>query len=271
MRLFDTHCHIHEATFELKTEGETLKLWQKAGKPNPDVLISEATEAGVVGMVCVGTTAADSALAVRFVKDRPTCWASIGIHPHEAKTGKQVLSQLAKLAKNPKADKVVAVGECGLDYFYGHSPKSDQIAALRFQIELALRHDLPLIFHVRDAFDDFWPIFDSYRGVRGVVHSFTDTQANLDKILARGLYVGLNGIITFTKNDWQLAVAKNIPIQSLLCETDAPFLTPAPLRGRVNAPVNVSLVAEFLAKLRGESLSDFAKATTQNAFKLFNV
>lgn len=303
MKLFDTHCHIHEATLELGGEDATRSLWVKAGKPNPDDLVANALKNDVVGMICVGTTADDSELAVRFVKNRPHCWASVGVHPHEAKSGVAELSQLARLlapashsspSQTSPADrqsaseagkaslrggrmttqgatKIVAIGECGLDYFYGHSPKEDQVNALRYQIELALQHDLPLIFHVRDAFDDFWPILDEYKGLRGVVHSFTDTKANLNKLLDRGLYVGINGIITFTKNDWQLDMAKAIPLECLVLETDAPFLTPEPIRGKVNAPENVGLVAKFLAELRGESPDALSSATTQNALKLFRL
>lgn len=165
--------------------------------------------------------------------------------------------------------KIVAIGECGLDYFYGHSTKAEQEKALRYQIELALEFDLPLVFHVRDAFDDFWPIFDSYQGVKGELHSFTDNLTNLSKALTRGLYIGVNGIMTFTKNDWQLEVAKAIPRDRLLLETDAPFLTPKPLRGKVNEPAQVLLTARFLSELRQEPLEELAHYTTTNARQVF--
>jgi TatD DNase family protein len=167
--------------------------------------------------------------------------------------------------------KIVAVGECGLDYFYTHSPKKDQQKALRFQIELALEHNLPLIFHVRDAFDDFWPIFDSYQGLKGVLHSFTDNQQNAHKALERGLHIGINGIMTFTKQNWQLEIIKQLPLQKILLETDAPFLTPTPHRGTVNEPSRVRNVAEFLATLRGETLQELAAQTTKNAQALFHL
>ena len=268
MQLIDTHCHIHEATVELHSDNPTHALWLKAGSPNPDDIIERAKKDEVSGMICVGTTAPDSQVAVDFVQDRMECWASVGIHPHEAQDGEAELTKLKALAGKPK---VVAVGECGLDYFYNHSPKQDQVAALQFQIELALEHNLPMIFHVREAFDDFWPIFDSYQGIRGVLHSFTDTQANADKALERGLYIGMNGIITFTKNDDQLAMAKRIPLQKLLLETDAPFLTPAPHRGTVNEPARTRVVAEFLATLRDEVLADLAAQTSKNARELFGL
>ena len=142
---------------------------------------------------------------------------------------------------------------------------------LRFQIELALQHNLPMIFHVRDAFDDFWPIFDSYRGIRGVIHNFSADEKELAQIVERGLYVGLNGIMTFTKNEDQLRAAKSVPLSQLLLETDAPFLTPAPLRGTICEPKHVSVTAEFLANLRGETLEDLAEVTTVNATNLFGL
>lgn len=252
MEFIDTHCHIHAADYTL----------------DADAVIKDAASMGVTRLLCVGTDENDSALAVDFVQSRPNIWASVGLHPHDAKLGQDAFDALAVLADKPK---VVAIGECGLDYYYNHSAKEDQITALKFQIELALKHNLTMIFHVRDAFDDFWPIFDSYSDIRGVVHSFTATEADLTEVLTRDLYVGLNGIMTFSKNEQQLAAAKMVPIDKLVIETDAPFLTPVPLRGKINEPKNVVLTAEFLSRLRGEKLEDFAVATTNNAIDLFNL
>jgi len=136
---------------------------------------------------------------------------------------------------------------------------------------LALEYNLPLIFHVREAFDDFWPVFDRHPGVQGVLHSFTDSADNLAKALERGLYIGVNGIATFTKNQVQTEVYKAIPLQKLVLETDAPFLTPTPYRGRVNEPKQVAVIADFLAKLRAEDRETLAAATTINARKLFGI
>ncbi len=272
--LTDTHCHIHEAlpaAADLGDEG-VHKVWARDGKKrNPDTMIREAKEAGVDRLICVGCTVEDSALAVDFVGSRAGTWASIGIHPHETKRyvdDKDALERFAALASSPK---VVAIGECGLDYFYNHSPKAAQEQLLCFQLALAQKHHLPVIFHVRDAFEDFWPIFDEFKGIRGVIHSFTATERELAQILARGLYVGLNGIMTFTKNPAQLAAAKAVPPDRILLETDAPFLTPAPERGKVCESKHVRLTAEFLANLRGESLEALAVSSTRNATALFSL
>ena len=276
MEFVDTHCHIHEIAAPVHHDEDShnggpsmYERWNKAGKTAEGV-ITDAGEAGVTRLMCVGCTTADSELAVDFVKGRENLWASIGIHPHEAEfhgNKPDLLKKFADLATQPK---VVAVGECGLDYYYNHSPKADQEKMLRFQIELALQHDLPMIFHVRDAFDDFWKVVDDYQNIRGVVHSFTAGEKELGQILAHGLHVGLNGIMTFTKNDAQLAAAKAVPLDRLLLETDAPFLTPAPKRNEICEPKHVRTTAEFLAHIRGESLVDLAAATTQNATALFN-
>lgn len=269
--LFDTHCHIHEA--EQHTT-PVYEKWHAKGAVDAEAMLRAAREVGVERILCVGTTQADSQLAIEFARKHENMWASIGIHPHEAAehlAHGRTLPQFAALAKDPKADKVVAVGECGLDYFYNHSPREAQIKVLRFQIELALAADLPMIFHVREAFDDFWPIFESYEGVRGVLHSFTDSRANLEKAVEHGLHLGVNGIATFAKDPGQRAMYKAIPLEKLLLETDAPFLTPHPFRGTICEPKHVAITAEFLSDLRGEPLELLATTTTQNATRLFGV
>jgi TatD DNase family protein len=244
--------------------------WHEKGDIDPDELISGAREESVNKLICVGTTLDDSKQAIDFVKNREDCWASIGIHPHEATPALQN-GHLDALKGLRAGAKVVAVGECGLDYFYTHSPREAQIEVLKAQIEVALEQNLPLIFHVREAFDDFWPIFESYPGLRGVLHSFTDSQANMERAIKHELYIGVNGIATFTKDQAQLAMYEAIPLNNLVLETDAPFLTPTPYRGTINEPKHVRRVAEFLSSLRAEPLEELAAATTRNAQKLFGI
>lgn len=270
MQLFDTHCHIQESEEASNLNDATQKKWHQLGNPLSDDLITRAHEADVAFMMCVGCTLEDSRRALALTESRKDIWTSIGIHPHEAQAHLDepgALEAFAALATEPS---VKAVGECGLDYYYEHSPRQAQEQVLRFQIELALKHNLPMIFHVRDAFEDFWRIFDEYTGIRGVVHSFTATPKELEQILSRGLYVGLNGIMTFTKDQEQLDAAKAVPLEKLVLETDAPFLTPKPFRGTICEPKHVRATAEFLAALRGESLEQLAKATTRNAHMLFD-
>ncbi len=251
--LFDTHCHIHESSYSLPV----------------DEVMRRANEVGVSGMICVGTNEQSSADAITFAKQYDMVFASIGVHPHDAKDGWGSIESLAK--QHDAEQKLVAVGEIGLDYYYSYSSREVQIAALEAQIQVALDHDLPIIFHVRDAFDDFWPIFDNFHGIRGELHSFTDTQTNLDKGFERGLYVGVNGISTFTKDAQQRQMYATIPLDRMVLETDAPFLTPAPYRGTVNEPAYVSEVARHHATLRGIAIDEVAHATTANATALFRL
>lgn len=244
----DTHCHIHESYYEL----------------DRDEVIRRASEAGVNTLLCVGTSKESSRQAIEFSASRDNVFATIGVHPHDTKDGYDI----ASMAENKK---VVAVGEIGLDYFYNHSPREVQLEALEAQIKVAQEHNLPIIFHVREAFDDFWPIFDKYPGIRGELHSFTDNEENLKKGLERGLYIGVNGISTFTKDESQKVLFDNIPLDRLLLETDAPFLTPNPFRGKVNEPAYVRNIAEYHANRRGISVEAIAKATTDNARALFSL
>lgn len=264
----DTHCHIQSAGGEAG-ERTTTGLWAKAPDLTPESIIQDANDAGVTRLICVGCDVSDSRLAVDFAQRHKNCWASIGIHPHEAKKYVDNTVKLANFDKLVKAEEVVAIGECGLDYYYNHSPKTDQERILRHQIELALKHDLPIIFHVREAFDDFWPIFESYDGIRGALHSFTDSLPNMQKAVEKGLYIGVNGIATFAKDPAQIAVYKAIPLNKLLLETDAPFLAPVPHRGKTNEPKYIPAIATFLSELRREGVTQIAESTTNNAKKLF--
>lgn len=247
--LVDTHCHIHES-YELPI----------------DEVLARATESGVGQYICVGTSERSSEQAIEFANTHDGAFASIGVHPHDTKDGYAKIAELAGTS-----DKLVGVGEIGLDYFYTHSPREVQIAALKAQIEVALAHDLPVIFHVREAFDDFWPIFDSYPGIKGVLHSYTDSIENLEIALRKGLYIGVNGISTFTKDEAQKAMFDAVPLDRLIFETDAPFLTPTPYRGKVNEPAYVRIVAEYHAQRRGISFEEIANASTRNARALFQL
>ncbi len=246
--LIDTHCHIHEVDFPLAV----------------NEVLQHAKDADVQQLLCVGTSEKSSRDAILFANSHDHIWASVGVHPHDTENGYTTIATLVGTS-----DKIIAIGEIGLDYFYTHSAKEVQIKALEVQIQIALAHDLPIIFHVREAFDDFWPIFEKYPGIRGELHSFTDTKENLDKALSKGLYIGVNGISTFTKDQLQKDMFDSIPLNRLLLETDAPFLTPAPFRGKVNEPALVRSIAEYHANRRGISIQEIASATTANAQKLF--
>jgi TatD DNase family protein len=255
MKFTDTHCHIHESRYE-----------------NAEAALRRARSVSVERLICVGTDEITSREAVDFAGGHENVWASVGLHPHDAKAGLAAVEKLEELIikdKNPHVGNIVAIGECGLDYFYTHSPRETQIEMLEAQLELASRHGLPVIFHVREAFDDFWPIFDNFSGIRGVLHSFTDTHINLDHALKRELFVGVNGISTFTKDENQRAMFVSIPVTNLLFETDSPFLTPVPHRGMVNEPAFITHIAHHIANLQAINLEELSRATERNATKLF--
>ncbi len=263
--LFDTHCHIHDSEFSEKSEFSKIQILERA------------KAVGVNKFICVGTSYKSSEEAYEFANSNDDCYFSVALHPHEAESLsvdelEDEMKKMSDLVSN-KTKKLVAIGECGLDYFY-HSEKEvlfKQELLFRRHIELALKLDLPMIFHIREAFDDFFRIIDEYKGVHGVVHSFSATNKELEGVLTRGLYVGLNGIMTFTKDEQQLNAAKEVPIDRLLLETDAPFLTPKPFRGTMCEPKHVERVAEFLSELRSENQDLLAQKTTDNATKLFNL
>ncbi len=172
------------------------------------------------------------------------------------------------------ADKaVVAVGECGFDFYYNDRSenRTKQTQLLEGQLQIATKYNLPLSFHVREAFNDFWPVFDNFKGLRGVLHSFSDSQKNVEQGLKRNLYFGVNGIATFTSHTWQRELYAALPLQNIVIETDAPFLTPVPLRGTINTPKNVINITEYMAELKGEDAKYIAQITTNNARKLFGI
>lgn len=255
MDFVDTHCHIHFNNYALPAEE----------------VLESAKLAGITKLICVGCSLGDSKKAVEFATKHDNVWASVGAHPHDGQdflNNSEATKILKMLSKEPK---VVAIGEIGLDYFHEHSSKADQEKVLRQQLEIGMQTSLPLIFHVRDAYEDFWGILSDYQVKNAVVHSFSASEKELGQILERGFYVGLNGIMTFTKDESQLAAAKKVPLDKLLLETDAPFLTPKPDRGKVCEPRHVVDTAKFLAVLRNESLEQIANASTANAEKLFKI
>ncbi len=255
MEFVDTHCHIHFEDYGLDAE-ETFQA---------------AIKDGVTKMILVGCTLADSQRGVAFAAEHDGAWASVGIHPHHAQQYLGDQSAIDQLRQLARAEPTVAIGECGLDYYYDNSPREAQVTLFEQQLQLAHDAKLPVIFHVRDAFDDFFPLLDNFPGINGVVHSFTAGKKVLDKVLQRNLYVGLNGIMTFTKDHAQLEMAKAVPLKNLLLETDAPFLTPKPFRGTICEPKHIVETGRFLAHLRSEPLEEIASATTANAKTLFQL
>ncbi len=263
MRLFDSHAHVGAPELLAEAPG----------------LIERAREAGVVGMLAVGAGygIGANAGAVMLAQENAGVWASVGIHPHDAAEW----SAIAETAIDGwlAHSRVVAVGECGLDYWYEHSPRDAQAEALRAQIRLARQVDKPLVIHVRpsrdtrDAFDEILTIFDESGAdmVGGVIHCFTGDLPFARECLERGFDISFSGILTF-KNAAELrAVAAALPLERLLVETDSPLLAPVPHRGRRNEPAWVTHVVDCLATLHDTTPDAIAASTDARARALFRL
>lgn len=256
MEFVDTHAHAHFDNYG----DDALAMLLRAQK------------VGVKKIITVGVSVEDSKRAVNFAQKYDGVWASVGAHPHDGADfmddALKSIEQLKQLVDEPK---VVAIGEIGLDYYHDHADRQLQKQALKAQLQFAKSTQKPVIFHVRDAWDDFWQVYDEFAPLKGVVHSFSAGKKQLNACIERGLYVALNGIMTFTRDQAQLESAKAVPNDKLLIETDAPFLTPAPFRGKMCEVKHVVDTAEFLSTLRRQSLEELAETTTSNAQNLFGL
>ena len=229
-------------------------------------VVQDASAAGVTRMITIGTTLEDSTAAIALAGALDGVWATAGIHPHEAKDG---LDGLEALLREPK---VVAVGECGLDYHYDHSPRDVQRNVFARQIELAHRHELALVIHTRNAWDDTFALLDEH-GVppRTVFHCFSGGATEARRALDLGAYLSFSGIVTFPKADDVRAAAALCPTDRLLVETDSPYLTPVPHRGRPNRPAFVTLVGAAIGNLKGVSAAEMAALTWANADRAYGL
>ena len=232
-----------------------------------DAQVAAAAEAGVTRLITVGCDLAQSADYIDAARRHPgTVWATAGVHPHESKDG---LSGLEALLGEPE---VVAVGECGLDYHYGHSPRDVQAEVFAAQIALAHAHDLALVIHTREAWDDTFAILAAV-GVpeRTVFHCFTGGPDEARRCLDLGGALSFSGIVTFPSAPELHAAAQLCPLDRMLVETDSPYLAPVPHRGRPNQPAWVSVVGERIAELRGVAPEVIAEATWATAERVYRL
>lgn len=258
--IFDSHCHLDPHTY--------------GGDAGVDAVIATAKAAGVTHMLTVGAGyGADTARrAVEVARRHAGVWASVGVHPHDASMlDDSLLDELLQLAADPK---VVAWGECGLDFFYDKSPRDVQRAAFRRQIQVALRLGLPIIIHDRDSDGETLRLLDeegAFGGAGVLYHCYAGDVAGMWALVERGGHLSIPGTVTYAKSVVTQEVARQAPIERLLVETDAPFLTPEPLRGRRNEPCHVALTVEFIAALRGVPVELVAEQSAVNAARLFRV
>jgi len=245
----DSHCHV-------PYEGVALDA------------IDEAAAAGVGRIITVGTDAEQSAAAIEVARSRPNVWATAGLHPHEASRGLEEVERLLAT----RGPEVVAVGECGLDYHYDHSPREVQRSVFAAQVALASELGLALVIHTREAWDDTFAILSAGpRPDRLVFHCFTGGPEEARRALDLGGHLSFSGIATFKGADDVRAAAALCPADRLLVETDAPYLAPAPHRGRPNRPAYLPLVGAALATVRGVEVGTVESTTTENAATVFSL
>jgi TatD DNase family protein len=253
MRLFDTHAHLLSEKFDEDRE----------------TLIGELSSRGLIGCIEVGTDVDNSDKAQRLAESADYIWAAIGVHPHDAgEAADGYIDNLAEIANRPK---VVAIGEIGLDYYYDFSPREAQRQVFERQLELAQRLKLPVIIHMREATQDTLAILREHKGLRGVMHCFSGSAVTAEICLNLGLHVSFTGSVTF-KNARKVAeAAALVPLDRLMAETDCPYLSPEPVRGRRNDPSNVRYVIEKLAEIKGVTADEMAEANIKNAKELFKI
>ena len=252
--LADSHAHLEMNDFDR----------------DRDEVIGRARDAGVDLIITVGTTLDDCRKAVSIANKYKNVYAAIGIHPHEVKdideTTYETLKKLAKM------DKVVAFGEIGLDFFRNLSPRDVQIRRFGEQLELASEIGLPIIIHDRDAHQETLEMLGGWKGKhRGVVHCFSGNYKMAEKCLEMGFFISIPGAITFGKSEKLQDVIRHIPVTDILVETDAPYLTPHPNRGKRNEPAYVIHTARKVAEIKGLSLEELANVTYQNTRNVFGI
>lgn len=241
--LIDSHCHLHDREFFTKEEAEQA--------------IKKAAAADVAKIICIGTDPDDSEAARIFAEKHDNIFYTYGIHPSEC--------QKFAVKKPIGSNKLVAIGEIGLDYHYTPETREDQIKLFEELLQLATDKNLPVSFHIREAFDDFFGIIQNFPKIRGVVHSFSDSKKTLKRILNEtDFYVGLNGLATYS-------TLPTPPLEKILLETDAPFLAPTPYRGTKNEPAYIKEIAGWLAEKTATTLDEVAKITSENVQNLFGI
>ncbi len=252
MKLVDSHCHL-----DYNHLSENLQM-----------IIEKAEEAGVGAILTIGTTVAGSRRLPKWIEQYQNIWCSAGIHPHEAAKDAQGVSDLAPLTDHPK---VVALGETGFDYYYDNSPREAQRRVFREHVRIAAESGLPLVIHTRDAEADTARVLmdAAANGVGGVLHCFSSSRQLAERALELGFYISISGIVTFKNAEPLRQIVRDLPLDRILIETDAPYLAPAPHRGRPNEPALLIHTARKVAELKGLEVEALARATSDNFFRLF--
>lgn len=253
MRLFDTHAHLLDKRFD----------------EDRDELIKQMPSDGVVGVIEVGCCEDTSVKAAELAQSTDYIYSAAGVHPHDAQdVSEEYLGLLENLAAK---EKVIVIGEIGLDYFYDNSPRDIQRKVFREQIELAHKLNLPMIYHMRKATADFLEILSDYSDLRGVVHCYSGSADTAKELLKMGLHISFTGSVTFKNARKVVEAAAVVPLDRLMAETDCPYLSPEPLRGRRNDPRNVEHVIRKLAEIKGVTFEEMCEYNINNAKGLYGI
>ena len=249
----DTHCHLDKL------------------ESNPEETVEEAKQEGVNTMVTISVDEESFDFVSKAVKQFKDVYGTVGIHPHDASEFSPKLGKsIRKMAR--EQDKLIAIGETGLDYHYMNSSSEDQQFAFRKQLQIAVEVNLPVVLHTREAETDTINILKEIPvPALGVAHSFTSSLMMAKTLLDMGWYLGINGIVTFKNAEDLREIVRWIPMDRLLLETDSPFLAPIPFRGKPNKPAYIPIIASFVAELRNITIEHLAEKTSENAQRLFRI
>ncbi|HLJ31148.1 MAG TPA: TatD family hydrolase [Candidatus Babeliales bacterium] len=266
--LIDTHCHINmmvKNSFDTPLQPEDL--------PKAQTIVEQAHERQVSLIINVGTRKIENQNCILLAQTFPSVFATVGIHPNDSDTWQEDFTLLKSWVQQKEQNKIVGIGECGIDMHYPDYDLQRQRDAFRAQIELALEHNLALVIHSRDAYDETLYMLEEYKKQlsRATMHCFSYDQAFARTVTEWGFMLGIGGTITYPKNNELRAVVANANLENIVLETDAPFLPPQAIRGKQNHPREILTIAQFVAELRKDTFENIAQQTTRNALQLFNL
>lgn len=264
----DTHCHLNMMAvknYDDKFEPKDLEIVKD--------IINRSQKNNVKKFLTVGTNLQDSLIAILISKKFETVYATVGIHPCDSKDAQdQDLGAIEKLIINKKENKIVGIGEIGLDFYHQPYDKNKQIKFFEAQIELSIKYKLPLVIHVRESVQETFDILKNYKNsITGVIHCFSQDKEYAKKFLDLNFYLGIGAIITYPKNNYLREIVNFMPLDRILLETDAPFLPPQEFRGKQNSPEYIPITAQAIADAKNIDIKEVEVITTENVKKLFGV
>lgn len=272
--MIDTHCHLNIMVRNF-SENTTIVPFTTQELATCSEILNNAQRNMVSTLINVGTNLTESLLCIELAKHFSNCYATIGLHPNDTDADwPKTIKKFNELLSNKKNLKIVGIGECGIDQHYPDFNLKRQQDAFHAQIQLALEHNLALVIHSRDSDEETYQALAAYKGeknFRGTIHCFSSNESYAKKYLDLGFVLGFGGTVTYPKNETLRNVAKMIPLEKIVLETDAPYLPPQSLRGTKNNPANIKIIAQYIADLRKEELQTVAQTTRQTSATLFGL